>query len=119
MSIQRLKFTNDLSASERCFLTAMQELGHGRFEAVLIHAGELVLDPWPMTVRTVKFSGATPNRPRWKPAEFELKDCVAELFRQVRAIDSGLIRVLEIRGGLPFYMDISQPPGNLFQTGDL
>jgi len=42
--------TRDLRPSERCFLSAMQQLRHGWFESVRIQRGELVLDPWPTTV---------------------------------------------------------------------
>jgi hypothetical protein len=44
----------------------------------------------------------TQHRPVCAPAEFTLKNEIAEFFAQVRAIDSGVIRVLEVRGGLPF-----------------
>jgi hypothetical protein len=102
------KSTRDLRPSERRFLHAMQNLGHGRFESLRIIQGELVLEPWPTTVRSVKFGNATLNRPDSGPADFELKGQVAEFFSQVRTTDSELIRVLEVRGGLPFCMEIIQ-----------
>jgi hypothetical protein len=107
VSDQPLKSTRDLGTSERRFLRAMQELGHGQFESVRIDIGELVLDPWPATIRSIKFGSPTPNRPVLESAEFELKYQVAEFFAQVRSIKSGLIRVLEVRGGLPFSMDLT------------
>jgi hypothetical protein len=102
VSVKTLKSTSDLSSSERRFLRSMQELGHGRFEFLRIVQGELVLEPWPTTVRSVKFGNPTPNQPDSGLADFELKGQVAEFFSQVRTTDSGLIRVLEVRGGLPF-----------------
>lgn len=107
MSDKPLKSTHDLRSSERRFLRAMQELGHGRFESVRIDIGELVLDPWPATIRSIKFGNPTPNRPVLESTEFELKCQVAEFFAQVRSIKSGLIRALEVRGGLPFCMDLT------------
>lgn len=107
VSNQSPRSTADLRPSERRFLRAMQELGHGRFESLRIRSGEIVLEPWPTTVRTIKFGNPTPNRPICGLAEFELKSEIAEFFAQVRTIDSGLIRVLEVRGGLPFSMDLS------------
>ena len=98
--------TRDLRPSERRFLSAMQQLGHGRFESVPIHHGELVLDPWPTTVRSVKFGNATANQPAQQPGEFELKRQVSDFFGQVRAMQSGVIRMLDVRGGLPFSMEI-------------
>jgi hypothetical protein len=55
MSNKPIELTTDLRPSERRFLVGMQQLGHGRFELVRIHRGELVLDPWPSTVRSIKF----------------------------------------------------------------
>ena len=89
----------------------MQQLGFGRFESLRIHRGELVLDPWPTTVRSVKFGGGTtPNRPVDGSDEFELKTQIAELFAHVRGVEAGVIRVLEVRGGLPFCMEIADEP---------
>jgi len=107
---QSPKLTGELLPTERRFLRAMQALGHGRFEAVRIRHGELVLDPWPTTIRSVKFGNPTPNRPLPEFADFELKDRVAEFFAYVRTIEAGVIRVLEVRGGLPFAMEVADHP---------
>lgn len=98
--------TTDLLATERCFVTAMNDLCFGRFEFLRIERGELVLDPWPTTVRGVKFgaSDATAHKPL--PDQFELKVQVAEFFEYVRTVDASEIRCLEIRHGLPFSMEI-------------
>jgi hypothetical protein len=100
------KSTCELRPAEHRFLEAMQELGYGRFEHVWI-AGELVLEPWPATIRSVKFGNPTPNRPPAK-TDFELKDRIAEFFAHVRRVDAGEILLLEIRGGLPFAMEVLQ-----------
>jgi hypothetical protein len=102
-----LKSTSHLRSSERRFLRVMQELGYGRFEFLRIRNGELVLDPRPATIRSVKFGNVTPNRPPSGSAEFELKNQAAEFFAYVRTIDVGVIRVLEVRGGLPFAMEVA------------
>jgi hypothetical protein len=107
---QSPKLTGELLPTERRFLRTMQALGHGRFEAVRIRHGELVLDPWPTTIRSVKFGNATPNRPLSGSADFELKDQTSEFFAYVRTIDVGVIRVLEVRGGLPFAMEVAHHP---------
>ena len=102
--------TQDLVPSEATFLAAMQRLGFGRFEYLQIRGGELVLDPWPSTVRDVKF--ATPLN-AGKPAEShsELRPQVAEFFAYVREVDAGEIRELEVRHGLPFSMEIELEGG--------
>jgi len=107
---QTPKSTHDLNESERRFLGAMRELGHGRFESLQVLQGELVLDPWPTTIRSVKFGNPTPNRPVLGSADFELKDQAAEFFAYVRSIEVGIIRLLEVRGGLPFCMDVTSQP---------
>jgi hypothetical protein len=94
-------------SSERRFVTAMQELGDGRFESLRIGCGEFVLNPWPTIVRSVKFGDATPSRPNSQSGAFELKQQSAQLFEFVRSVDAGEIRVLEVRGALPFTMEIA------------
>ena len=103
--------TLDLHPSERRFLTAMQELGYGRFESLRIRRGEFVLEPWPTTIRSVKFGNASSNKPDDGSGEFELKQQTAQLFEFVRSIDVGEIRILEVRGGLPFAMEVANTGG--------
>jgi hypothetical protein len=102
--------TQDLFQSERRFVAAMTEIGFGRFEFMRIEHGELLLDPWPTTVRGVKFGSDDPATRKPLPDEFELKGQVAEFFEYVRAVDAGEIRCLELRHGLPFSMEIEQQP---------
>ena len=98
--------TRDLLPSERRFLAAMQQIGFGSFESVRIENGELVLDPWPTTIRGVKFGSEDRPVPLTPTAEFELKRQVVELLDYVRAVGAGKIRCLEIRHGLPFSMEV-------------
>ena len=98
--------TSELRASDRAFVAAMQQLGFGRFEFLRIDKGELVLEPWPTTVRGVKFGSEDPSKYCTVPDEFQLKRQVIELFEYVRAVDAGEIRCLEVRHGLPFSMEV-------------
>ena len=98
--------TGDLRPRERSFLAAMSQLGFGRFEFVRIEQGEIVLDPWPTAVRDVKFASSDPGATRAIPAEFALKPQVVELFDYVRSVPAGEIRILEIKNGLPYSMEI-------------
>ena len=102
----RLRVTRDLRPSERAFAAAMSGMGFGRFEYLRIDGGELVLDPWPTSVRDVKFGSVDPGAAKEPPADFELKAQVAELFSYIRAVDAGEIRTLEVKHGLPFSMEI-------------
>jgi hypothetical protein len=84
----------------------MQRLCFGRFESLGIERGELVLDPWPTMVRSVKFAGEESAVRRMSRDEFTLKRQVIELFEYVRAVEAGEIRCLEVRHGLPFSMEV-------------
>ena len=106
----RPKSTRDLSTPERRLAEAMHDVGFGRFESMRIERGEVVLDPWPTTVRGVKFGSADTVTHQPPPVDFELKAQVAEFFDYVRSVDSGEIRCLEIRHGLPFSMEVKHGP---------
>ena len=99
-------FTSELHPSELTFVHAMQRLGFGQFESVRIIAGELALEPWPRMVQSVKFGAsdiAMEDKPR---CEFELKQQVVQFIERVRSIEDGEIRLLEVRHGLPFAMQV-------------
>jgi hypothetical protein len=83
----------------------MQQVRFGRFEFLRILQGELVLSPWPASVRDVKFC-AKDDRPETPDGEFLLKPQVTELFEYVRDVDAGEIRELLVRHGLPFSMEV-------------
>ena len=106
MNLKRPTLTRDLLPSERRFVEAMSDVGFGRFEFLRIEHGELVLDPWPTTVRGVKFGSSSAATYKPSAEEFELKSQVAAFFEYVRGVDTGEIRCLELRHGLPFSMEI-------------
>jgi len=97
--------SGDLTQTEQRFLAAMRAVGFGRFEYIQIRDGQLVLDPWPVAVRDVKF-GAGVGAERAGHPEYQLKNQVAEFFEYTRAVDAGEIRTLEIRHSLPFSMEV-------------
>lgn len=104
--MSRATWTHDLSLSERRFVAAMNELGFGRFELLGIKRGELVLDPWPKTVRSVRLGSDGSLAHRGLRDEFELKPAVIEFFRYVRATAEGQILCLVVLRGLPVAMEI-------------
>ena len=111
MTSSRPSSTKDLRPSERRMIAAIRTLGFGRFEFLRIERGEIVLNPWPTSVREVKFGSQDPGAAKVTAAEFELKPQVAELFEYVREVDAGEIRTLEVRSGLPFSMEIEMAGG--------
>jgi hypothetical protein len=98
--------SGDLTPSEQLFLAALQAVDFGRFEHVRIHEGQIVLDPWPVAVRDVKF-GAESTAERVVHPAYQLKCQAAEFFEYTRDVDDGEIRSLEIRHGLPFSMEVA------------
>jgi hypothetical protein len=102
--------THDLLPSEAAFVAAMQQLGFGRFERLQIRGGELVLNPGPVTVRDVKF-GTPVMTGKPSAASSELRPQIAEFFAYVREVDSGEIREVEVRHGLPFSMEVELAGG--------
>lgn len=100
--------TCDLRRSERMFMVEMQRLGYGRFESVRIESGELLMEPAPTVIRSIKFGSSTINRPKEVDGEFQLKAETAQLFQFVRGVDAGEILSLEVRGGIPFSMEIAE-----------
>jgi hypothetical protein len=108
---ERLSSTRDLLPSENRLITAMQQLRFGRFEFLQINNGEVALDPWPATIHGVKFGSEDATTARIPPDDFQLKRQVIELLEYVRAVNTGEIRCLEFRHGLPFTMEIGHRPG--------
>jgi hypothetical protein len=102
----RPTITHDLLYSERTFLDAMHSLRYGRFESLRTERGELVVDPWPKTIRHVRFGASDPGCEKEPSTEFRLKAQLAELFEYVRSVDAGEIRILEIRRGVHFSMEV-------------
>ena len=100
----------DLLPSEATFTAAMQQLGFGRFEYLQIRQGELVFNPGPVTVRDVKF-GTPVMTGKPSAASSELRPQIAEFFAYVREVDSGEIREVEVRHGLPFSMEVELAGG--------
>lgn len=83
----------------------MEQLGFGRFESVPIDRGEVVLDPWPMTVQRVNLGGGRSASPAPKGV-CDLKSHIVEFFKYVRGVDAGEIRTLTVQDGLPVSMEI-------------
>jgi len=84
----------------------MQHLHFGRFEGLQILNGELILDPFPISMREYKFGLDRGDETAPRSAEFQLKRQVLELIQFVRSLHKGEIHCLEIRHGLPFAMEV-------------
>jgi hypothetical protein len=103
--MNRPKHFDDLFPVESLFLADWEDKRFVRYEGVRYEGGRLVLNPWPKTIKSVKF-GSRDQGVRRQQGDFELKQEVAEFFEFVRTAGEGEIHRLEIRHGLPFSMEI-------------
>lgn len=98
--------TKDLLPAERTLLDAIRHIGFGQIEFLRIRAGQPVVDPWPVVVRDLKFGVDRHEPPAARCSDFELKREAAELFEYTRDVEDSEIRVLVVRHGLPFTMEV-------------
>lgn len=109
--------TKHLLASEHALLDAIRHIGFGQIEFLRIRGGQPVLDPWPVVVRDLKFGVDRQEPTTTRSNNFELKREAAELFEYTREVEDGEIRVLVVRHGLPFTMEIELPGRATRQAG--
>jgi hypothetical protein len=88
----------------------MQRLHFGQIVGLRIRTGQPVLDPLPRLIRDRKL-GSEPVPRRASPCEdFLLKEQVVELFDYFDQIGDGVIDLIEIKHGLPFRLQHTEPP---------
>jgi hypothetical protein len=87
----------------------MAEVQFGRLEGVQVRNGELLLDPPPRVVRTVKLGEARSHAPNLQ--QLVQHPQLLDFSRQVARLRDGVIERLEIRDGLPTFMEVAE--GNL------
>lgn len=97
---------SSLTAPRQRLLRLMQEINFGRIEGLLVQGGEPIFSPPPQVVREIKFGGTNGPCSEAADRDFALKASVREMFDQFCAIEDGRVRVLEIKHGLPFRMDV-------------
>lgn len=100
--------STNLVPAEKLLFGAIRELAFGRLEKIAIRQGLPVLDPWPLTIRTVRF-GSDPAWPGDEPPckEFQLTRPFVEMFAATRALGCGEIVRLEVRHSVPVLMEIT------------
>ena len=80
----------------------MQRLNYGEIRRLPISNGEPVLNPLPVTVRTVKFGAENGSRPQTNLQDFILKEQVTQFLDEIAALSDGEIETVEVKAGLPF-----------------
>ncbi len=99
---------SSLASPKARLVELMQRLNFGRVEGLTVADGEPVFDPPPRVVREVKFGAENGPRPEIDKADFALKAQVRELFAQMEAMGTGMIRTIEVKHGLPFRMTVEE-----------
>src|SRR5690348_5788902 len=90
LNSQPPRYISDLRPSDLSLTSRMRDLGFGCFENLRVDQGELVLDPWPTTVQTIKF-GTEDHYLQLEPSAFELKKQLIAFFAFVRQTEKATI----------------------------
>ncbi len=103
---------SSLSGARRRLVELMQHLNFGRIENLEVRGGEPVFDPAPRVVRKLKIGGENCPRPEIAREDFLLKQQTLEMLDAISQLGDGEIRVIEVKHGLAFGMEIEQSLDN-------
>jgi len=97
-------FQGGLSEPRKQVVRVMQEYLFGTIRWLPVRKGEPVLDPFPEIVREHKFAADNLPHAVLHSRNFRLKEQHVDFFKQLDAIQDGVIEALEFKHGLPFRM---------------
>jgi len=101
-----------LSEARARLLKTMRRMRYGSIRNLAVLGGEPVFRPPPTIVRTVKFGcRSNPPRPAGPLTALAESDKVQELFSELEQMGSGTVKLIEVKDGLPFLMDIEGESG--------
>jgi hypothetical protein len=95
-----------LTPAWKRLLRLFQKVNFGRVKRVVVRNGEPVFDPRPQVVRDIKFGGDNVSRPESVSVDYSLKPQVRELIEQLARLGDGVVKVIEVKHGLPFLMRV-------------
>jgi hypothetical protein len=87
----------------------MQQLSFGQILGLHIRHGQPVFEPRPRIVRDIKLASEPALRAAAGRDDFLLKQQVVELFAFCDRLHDGTIDVLEVKHGLPFRLQHTEP----------
>jgi hypothetical protein len=79
-------------------------------EGLVVRGGQPLLDPPPRVEREFRFDSGDRPRTARCDGDFAIKVQWVELFAHLDRIGDGVIDVLQIKHGLPYAMELAQPP---------
>jgi len=89
-------------------LELMQKINFGRLQDILIRNGEPDLARGVLAVRTIKLDGDNDARRETAIKDYQLRSETVGLIRHLVAMESGLVKKVEIRHGLPVLIEVEQ-----------
>jgi hypothetical protein len=92
---------SDLSPARQALVRLCQAINHGSIEDLEVRRSEPVFNPAPTTLKDVKLDSDEGPRPELDLGDFMLSDQVCRLLRILDKLDSGSIRHIEVRAGIP------------------
>jgi hypothetical protein len=99
-----------LPPARQRLVESMQRLHYGQIQGLRIRDGQPVLDPPPRVIRDVKLASEESPRPERGQCDFLIKQQVIELFAYFDQIHDGVIDLIEVKHGLPFRLQHTEPP---------
>lgn len=99
-----------LSPGRRWLVEAMQRIGFGEIQCLVVAGREPLLNPLPRLYRNHRLTGPNHRRRETELGDFVLKQRVIDLFEELDRLGDGVIAVLEVRDGLPYEMILEERP---------
>ena len=89
-------------------LELMQKINFGRLQNLLVRNGEPDLTQGVLAVRTIKLDGDNGARPEIALEDYQLRSETVRLVKHLVAMERGLVKTVEIRHGLPVFVEVEQ-----------
>jgi hypothetical protein len=105
----------DLAPSQRQCISLFQSILFGRIENLSVREGTAVLEPPPNVVRSIKLTEQLPDAEISK--DFVFRAEIIRFFAAIRTLQTGIVRRIEIRHGLPILMEIEESASHPLQAG--
>jgi hypothetical protein len=92
---------SEISPARQALVRMCQAIDHGSIEDLEVRLSEPVFNPAPVMLRDVKLDADEGPRPELALHDFTLSGQVCRLFRMLDNLESGSIRHIEVRAGIP------------------